>query len=85
MLVESVKFHSSCLTDLASAATDIADRQRRATESRRQNATELRNAQLSVVSCKRLVASDAHRRARYVLAWISCQPCIGTTFSGWSR
>ncbi len=32
MLVESVKFHASCLTDRASAATDSADRQRCATE-----------------------------------------------------
>jgi hypothetical protein len=48
------------ITDRASAATDSADRQRRATESRRQNATELRNAQLSVVSCKPLLDSGPH-------------------------
>ena len=50
-------------TDRVSAATDSADRQRRATEPQRQNATELRNAQLSVVSLEALVARRL-RRAR---------------------
>jgi len=43
--------------DRASTATDSADRQRHATESRRQNATEFGNALLSVVSCKPLLDS----------------------------
>ena len=43
------------LTDRVSAATDSADRQRHATESRRQNVTQLSNAQLSIVSCKPLL------------------------------
>ena len=42
----------------ASAATDSADRQRHATGSRRQNATESRNAQLSVVSCEPLLGGS---------------------------
>ena len=42
-----------------SAATASADHQRDATVSRRQNATELRNAQLSVVSCKPLLRGMA--------------------------
>jgi hypothetical protein len=46
---------ASLITDRASAATDSADRQRCATEPRRQNATNFRNAQLSVVSCKPLL------------------------------
>ncbi len=41
--------------DRASAATDGADHQRYATESRRQNPTNFRNAQPSVVSCKPLL------------------------------
>ena len=42
-------------TDRASTATDSADRQRDATESRRQYDTEFTNAQLSVVSYKLLL------------------------------
>ena len=44
------------LTDRASAATDSADCQRYATWARRQDATESRNARLSVVSCKPLLS-----------------------------
>jgi len=40
------------LTDRGSAATDGADRQRDVAEARRQDPTELRNAQPAVVSCK---------------------------------
>jgi hypothetical protein len=52
-------------TDRASAAIDRADRQRRATESRHQNATELRNAQLSGVGCKPLLDGGARRGLDY--------------------
>jgi len=51
--------HSVRPTDRASAATDSADRQRWGTAVRRQNATELGNAQLSVVSCKPLILIQA--------------------------
>jgi len=70
----STRIDASCtrrLTDRASAATDSADRQRYATEPRRQNATDSRSAQLSVGSCKwwngLLPRLARHRCARVAL------------------
>ena len=58
----------SRLTDGASAATDSADRQRHATDARRQNATEVRDAQLSVVSCKPLLDGGRAKENASLLA-----------------